>query len=117
MFKFVFLLLCSVMMFASNGTSHNCNSGDYETWVALAFNQMDAVKVGMTREDVLKVFKYEGGVSAISRTRRTYVYKGSPYIHVDVEFTPVDGQENGPENPNDVISSISRPYLAQTAFD
>jgi transposase InsO family protein len=45
------------------------------------------IKPGMTREDVLRVFTTEGGLSF--RTQQTYVLKGCPYIHVDVEFSPV----------------------------
>jgi hypothetical protein len=44
----------------------------------------------MTREDLLRVFITEGGLS--TRTQQTYVLKVCPYIHVDVEFSPTKTQ-------------------------
>ena len=51
----------------------------------------------------------EGGIS--TRTQRTYVVKGCPYIHVDVEFSPAGNKQGFEEDPNDEIVKISKPYL------
>jgi hypothetical protein len=63
----------------------------------------------MTREDLLKVFTIEGGIS--TRTRQTYVLKGCPLIHVDVEFTPVGNPGALEGTASDKIAKISKPYL------
>ena len=73
--------------------------------IALKFKQrttvysMQAIKVGMTRRDLLTVFMPEGGIS--TRLFRRYVFRGCQYIKVDVEFTPVG----------------TRPYLAWSVTD
>src|SRR5579883_2073817 len=53
-------------------------------WVAKSLKEMQTIKVGMTRGDLLKVFSEEGGIS--TRTQRQYAYRECPYIKVRVEF-------------------------------
>ena len=49
---------------------------------------------------------------------RTYVYFGCPYIKVDVRFRLVNDASDLPkEDPEDVIESISRPYLQWSIMD
>jgi hypothetical protein len=70
----------------------------------------------MTRQDLLKVFTTEGGVS--TRFQRTYVYSACPYIKVNVQFKLAKSEENAmEENPDDIIDSISQPYLAGSVMD
>lgn len=71
--------------------------------------ETSSVQVGMTRADLLKVFTGEGGIS--NRTFRKYGYRGCPNIKVDVEFRPVGSAASLDENPEDVITMISKPYL------
>ena len=51
------------------------------------------IKSGMTRAELLKVFTTEGGLS--TATHRTFVYRGCPYIKVDVDFTLSDSKQIG----------------------
>ena len=81
-------------------------------WIANALQVMQAVKVGMTRSDLLKVFTTEGGLSTTSQ--QTYVYRQCPYIKVDVRFAASSDEK---ELPTDKIVEISRPYLAWSVFD
>ena len=80
-------------------------------WTAKVLWEVSKIKPGMRRMDLLKVFTTEGGLSP--RLRRTYVYRECPYIKVDVRFKAV-GSAKTPfdEPPEDIIESISRPYLA-----
>jgi hypothetical protein len=82
---------------------------EHTQWVASVLGWTYDIKPGMNRSDLLKVFTMEGGIS--SRTQRTYVLKGCPYIHVDVEFSPAGNKHGFEENPNDNITKISKPYL------
>jgi hypothetical protein len=85
-------------------------------WVEKSLKEMQTVKVGMTRGDLLKVFTEEGGLS--TRTQQTYVYRGCPYFKVDVGFEPV-GDLRGKDfvSPGDKIVNISRPYLDWSVLD
>ena len=85
-------------------------------FVALWLKEIQTIKVGMTRKQLLEAFTTEGGLS--SRTWRTYVYRRCPYIKVDVDFKPV-GNENDQlgQKPEDVITKISRPYLQWPIMD
>ena len=85
-------------------------------WVAKSLKEIERVKVGMTRGDLLKVFREEGGIS--TRVWRRYVYRGCPYIKVDVEFEPVGEPENKlSQDPEDRIVKISRPFLEWAITD
>ena len=98
------------------------NAPDHVAWVAEALEQMQTVKPGMTRADLLKVFTTEGGVS--TRLWRTYVYRDCPYVKVDVEFEAVgapardpDGRVTLAESSDDAIKSLSKPYLEWSIVD
>ena len=85
-------------------------------WIAHSLKEMQAVKVGMTRADLLKVFTTEGGIS--TGLNRTYVYRKCRLIKVDVEFEPVgrpardaEGRVTLIEANEDVIKKVSKPYL------
>ncbi|MDB6024966.1 MAG: hypothetical protein JWM68_1189 [Verrucomicrobiales bacterium] len=84
--------------------------------VARVLNEWKNLSPGKTREDLLKVFTTEGGLS--TSTQRTFVHRECPYIKVEVEFTLSDPQQNGlEERATDKIKSISRPYLFWSIID
>jgi hypothetical protein len=83
---------------------------------------MQTIKPGMTRNDLLKVFTIEGGLS--TGLQRTFVSRDCLYFKVDVEFEAVgrpsrdqDGRVTLMEDGRDVIVKISRPYLEFAVFD
>lgn len=85
-------------------------------WVAKVLRQTAKIEPGMKRRDLLKVFNTEGGLS--TRFQRTYVYSECPYIKVNVRFKAADNERNGvEEEPDDIIESISQPYLARSVMD
>jgi len=70
----------------------------------------------MRRKDLLVVFTTEGGIS--NRFQRTYVHVECPYIKVNVRFKAASNEGDGlKENPEDIIESISAPYLAGSVMD
>jgi hypothetical protein len=83
---------------------------------------METIKPGMTRWDLLKVFRTEGGPPT-GRTvggpptglRQTFVSQDCTYFKIDVEFEPVDRPNGGlgfsAENNRDVIAKVSKPYV------
>ena len=78
--------------------------------------RIDAIKVGMTRADLLTVFTVEGGIS--TRARRTYVYRSCPYIKVEVDFKAVTNPDDRlTEMSDDKILKLSRPYLQYSVMD
>src|SRR4030095_1736468 len=82
----------------------------HSEWIAQSLKEIETIKPGMTRADLLKVFREEGGLS--TRTQRQYVYRECPYIKVAVEFERVGNTEASyPENGKDKIVKISRPFL------
>jgi len=92
------------------------NSDSHTEWLARSLREIQSVKVGMTRRELLGVFTTEGGLS--SRTIRKYIYRGSPYIKVDVEFERIGGsRDSRPESLDDKIIKISRPYLENPISD
>ena len=91
-------------------------------WVGEVLTRMQTIKPGMTRKTLLSVFTTEGGLS--TGLRRTYVSRDCPYFKVDVEFHAVgrpDRDESGRvtqvEGDEDIIVSVSKPYLQFSIMD
>ncbi|HEV2492404.1 MAG TPA: hypothetical protein VG204_04955 [Terriglobia bacterium] len=85
-------------------------------WIAKLLREIGKIKPGMRRKDLLKVFTTEGGLS--NRFQRTYVQIECPYIKVDVRFKAANDEHDVlREDPEDVIETISRPYLAWSVAD
>ena len=108
-------IVAGLTVFAGSGAqSHDAKS--HSEWIAQSLREMETVKVGMTRTDLLKVFGEEGGLS--TRTQRQYIYRECPYIKVAVEFERVGNAEAPfPENGEDKIVKISRPFLEWSVID
>ena len=104
-------------------TQHRASeSVDYPEWVGRSLGEMETIKVGSTRRDLLAVFTTEGGLS--TDLRRTYVYRECSMFKVNVEFQAVgrpardtEGRVTLIESPDDVITRISRPYIARPISD
>jgi len=88
-----------LMSQASVGRSQEEQS--HVKWVEAGLKEMETIKVGMTRADLLKVFMEEGGVS--TRKSRTYAYRKCPYFKVTFEFKPVGEELAFEENSKDEI--------------
>jgi hypothetical protein len=91
-------------------------------WVEEVLRRMQTIRPGQTRRELLEVFPTEGGLS--TSLQRTFVSQDCPYFKVDVTFRAigrpdrdVDDRETMVEDARDVISTISRPYLAWTISD
>ncbi len=102
--------------------SQSTESSVHIAWVADTMKRMDTVKVGMTRADLLKVFKTEGGIS--TPLQRRFVSLDCPYFKVDVRFRAVGRPERDSggrvimiEGSQDEIIEISRPYLQFSILD
>jgi hypothetical protein len=84
-------------------------------WIAASLTDMQGIKVGMTRAEMLKVFMEEGGIS--NRRWRRYVYRKCGYIKVDVEFAPANNPDNPDQSLEDRITKISQPFLEWSIRD
>ncbi len=88
---------------------------EHTEWVGRCLHDMETIKVGMTRAQLMKVFTTEGGLS--SRTQEQFVYGGCEYFKVRVTFTPVSPSDGFFRDPNDKIASISEPIVQFTITD
>src|SRR5271155_715863 len=95
---------------------------DHVEWVAKLIEKMQHLKVGDTRKNLLRAFKEEGGLS--TGLQRTYVSQDCPYFKVDVKFRAIgrpgrdpDGRVTLVESDDDIITTLSRPYLAYSILD
>jgi hypothetical protein len=102
------ILLVAVLAFSLQGKKTE-DTANHVQWVENALKEMQTIKIGMTRKDLLTIFTTEGGFS--SAQSRQYVYKKCPFIKVQVEFEPSQSSDKSAESPNDRIIKISKPYL------
>ena len=84
--------------------------------LATVLEECQSIKPGMARWNLLRIFTTEGGLS--TPRHRTYIWRGCPYVKVDVDFNPSDPKQDAhEEQPTDVITKISKPYLDWTVSD
>jgi hypothetical protein len=121
--RFLVLALLSIIAIGSSASFRPTQSAsteacaqDHEAWLTHVLEKMDTIKPGMTRMDLLKVFRTEGGLS--TGLRRTFVSRDCPYCKVVVEFKAVaradrdtPGFLGSPEDNRDIIVRVSKPYL------
>ncbi|MES2462272.1 MAG: hypothetical protein V4671_16925 [Armatimonadota bacterium] len=80
-----------------------------ETWIRKAAAEIGTIRPGMTRADLLRICKPEGGLS--TQTQGQYVYRDCSLIMVEVFFQPVSALlHKGPAH-EDIITQISRPFI------
>jgi hypothetical protein len=127
--RLLVLVSLSMITISSSSSVRLTHSGsqdacaqDHQAWVTHALEKMEAIKPGMTREELLRVFTTEGGLS--TGLHRTFVSRDCSYFKIDVDFEAVgrpnrdqDGRVTLEEDPRDIIVKISRPYLQFSITD
>lgn len=97
----------------------DCRS-DRTAWVGESLKRMQALKPGMSREQLMRVFTTEGGF-LFSALQPTSVSRDCdcPFFKVDVRFRGASGSGAGvfEELDGDAIEKISSPYLEFTIAD
>jgi hypothetical protein len=111
---FVGISLLVLWMSVSHAQQVSAIDEEHTKWIDEVMRTIHTIKPGMTRGDLEKVFVHEGGLS--TRSHQKYVYKGCPYIKVDVDLAPSD-EDRWTEKPEDKVVGISRPYLEYTISD
>jgi hypothetical protein len=98
----LFGLVAFLSVVAVLPSSESRATDEHTEWIAKSLREIESIKVGMMRADLLSVFNQEGGIS--TRTRRRYAYRDCPYIKVDVEFEVARELESKVgQNPKDKI--------------
>lgn len=86
-------------------------------WMEKTLREIETIQPGMHRRDLATLFRQDGGINPIGSQER-YVLKECSMIKIDVSFKTPD--ETSPwlqENPDDVIESVSKPYLQYPVMD
>jgi hypothetical protein len=80
-----------------------------QKWIAKLMRQIATIKPGMRRQDLAVLFRADGGLTFFGGPQR-FDFRECPMIKVDVRFkSSRNGQISDDED--DVIESISKPYL------
>ena len=69
---------------------------NHDKWLQERYFEAISIKEGMTRADLIKVFRIDGGLQALLPTR--YVLRSSNLIKVEVEFDVPVGSKVIPED-------------------
>lgn len=98
------------------------SSSDRVAWAAASLKRMLSIMPGMSRDQLLRVFTTEGGKS--TALQRTFVSRDCPFFKVDVTFRRATGPtpnttaaETPRELDDDVVETVSRPYLQFSIID
>ena len=85
-------------------------------WIAKVLRQIEKIEPGMRRKDLVGIFTTEGGIS--NRFQRTYVHVDCPYIKVTVRLKAASDEANAlKEDPDDIVESVSQPFLQWSTMD
>ena len=117
------ILLCAfTLVVQAQSLQNSRKSEEQNKWASESLQEIETIKVGNTRADLLEIFTTEGGIS--TALNRKFVYRKCSYIKVDVEFEAVgraernaDGRVTSVEDNRDKIKSISKPYLEWSIID
>ena len=117
------IFLCAFTCVVSAQALQNSEKSDEQTkWIGESIQEINTLKVGDARANLLKIFTIEGGIS--TALKQTFVYRKCPYIKVDVEFEPIgrperntEGRITSVEDNRDKIKFISKPYLEFSVVD
>ena len=120
---FLFVSVCASSLVKRTAfSSQDSCAQNRDEWVRDTLAKMKSITPGMTREELMKVFRTEGGLS--TGLHRTFGSRECPYFKVDVEFRAVgrpgrdgDGRVTLEEDARDIIVKISRPYLQSPIAD
>lgn len=88
---------------------------DHDKWIAKVMRQVGAIKPGMHRRDLAALFHADGGLTFFGGPQR-YILKECSLIKIDVQFK-MSSDKSVSENPDDVIESVSKPYLEYPFMD
>lgn len=128
MTRVILFVVCALLTINSLLHSHR----SHDQWLQERYFEATSIKEGMTRADLVKIFRIDGGLQPFLPTR--YVLKSSSLIKVDVEFDVPEGSKVLPEDlrfeMNDLkdqfrfvsndklkIKHISRPYVEPFSYD
>jgi hypothetical protein len=88
----------------------------HRQWLEERYTEATSIQPGMSRADLLRVFKEDGGLQRIPATR--YLLKSCNMIKIEVEFDTEYGAAY--EEKPDVelkITKVSQPYLEYPHMD
>ena len=112
------ILIVAVCGIAMLGSRLRAQKSDPEVrpckLVEEALEESRQLKPGMTRRQVEKDFEMDGGLQFPSSG--TYTYQRCNYIKLDIEFKHIEKSE-ALLSPDDIITSISQPYIAYPRRD
>src|SRR5882762_10034293 len=114
--RFFVLLLLSIIVIGGSvfvrpmqsASSDPCTQ-DHAAWLKQVLERMETIKPGMTRWDLMQVFRTDGAPQRFrmegtpSVLRETFVSQDCPYFKIVVEFQPPIGPPN-----RDVIVKVSK---------
>ena len=121
-------VLLAALAASAPAPSAQPESPEHVAWVATVLEHIEAIKPGMTRADLFKVFKLDGGLQQPPVHGR-YVSRECPYFKVEVEFKtarPLERDAAGRltetsfwagGDTRDIITKISLPYVQRPAID
>jgi hypothetical protein len=80
-----------------------------------ALEEASRIKSGMTRREVEKHFKPDGGLQARQETR--YLYSKCNYIRIDIDFKVEPPSDRTESSPYDIVVKVLTPYLDNPTAD
>ena len=123
MIKTTLLLACLASALGAGALRFGATTeDDQRRWLAERYAEAVSVRPGMSRRDLRRLFRPDGGLQTIPSSR--YVLKSCAMIKVEVKFelpegaSPKDSRdENELIDARMKITEVSKPYLEPEATD
>jgi hypothetical protein len=91
-------------------------SDERSEWVFKCLEDMNSLKAGCTRAEVLEKFAPCGGIA--TRTSQQFYYGACRYFVIDVTFKAVQNPDDRTtEDPSDIVVEVSKPRVEIPPMD
>jgi hypothetical protein len=117
--KRLLLLIIGLSLFAPCSTATQGQEEleqAHKQWLNERYAEAISIRPGMSRAELLRVFKEDGGFQSIPATR--YILRSCDMIQIEVKFDTEYGQAYKDKPDEDLkITKVSRPYLKYPSMD
>ena len=112
----IVLAACVTIIFPAIASRPRQERGACCDVVLEALKASEQIKIGTTRREVEgRHFVHGGG--AYFRDENTYLYSKCNYIAINIHFKLASPTNTATESPDDVVTKVSKPYLANPPRD
>jgi len=115
----VFIILSVIVgSYAATKIDHEKLNREHIEWVKKCLQDFNSIKPGITRGEIEKKFRHDGGLIASPFSVR-FTHPSCPYFKIDVRFVSKSNtdDQSWKWEKEDKVDSVSKPYIERPFYD